>query len=279
MHLDRRGYAYKTFREGGRVCRRYLGNSGMVLALCQLDALERERAENAKREQLAQVEQMKRGTDKLSVFCAASNALLGAQLTASGFYRHKRGAWRKKRASLMAKSTKAIEHAGPESDESSGQNINKALLVRAHKGDKAAIEEFLAQVANTPQERAVLDVLAPLSGSARDALIGLRTKSDFQKQGFRRQLDLMRDEIAGPNPSALERQLAERVALCFFQVVTLESIWSRNIDNVRMWQAVNRQLDGAHRRHLSAIKALAEVRRLKLPSVQVNIGEKQVNIA
>jgi len=28
-----------------------------------------------------------------------------------------------------------------------------------------------------------------------------------------------------------------------------------------------------------AIKALAEVRRLQLPAVQVNIGEQQVNVA
>lgn len=214
VHLDRRGYAYKTFREGGRVCRRYLGNGGMVLALCQLDALEREGAEAKRREQ---VEQLKTVAGELSAFCAASDALLGAQLRASGFHRHKRGAWRKKRASLIAKSTKVIEGAAPESDASSQQNINKALLVRAHKGDKAAIEEFLAQVANTPQERAVLDILAPLSQSARDALISLRTKSDFQKQAFRRQLDLMRDELAGPNASTLERQLAERGRFAFFK--------------------------------------------------------------
>jgi hypothetical protein len=37
-------------------------------------------------------------------------------------------------------------------------------------------------------------------------------------------------------------------------------------------------LDGVHGRYLSAIKCLADVRRLALPALQVNIAEKQVNV-
>ena len=41
------------------------------------------------------------------------------------------------------------------------------------------------------------------------------------------------------------------------------------------------RLDRAHRRYLSAIKALAQVRKMQLPAVQVNIaaqGGQQVNV-
>jgi hypothetical protein len=38
-------------------------------------------------------------------------------------------------------------------------------------------------------------------------------------------------------------------------------------------------IDRAHKRYLSAIKALAVVRRLALPVLQVNIAKKQVNVA
>jgi hypothetical protein len=38
-------------------------------------------------------------------------------------------------------------------------------------------------------------------------------------------------------------------------------------------------MDRAHRRYLSAIKALALVRRLAVPVLQVNIARKQVNVA
>ena len=37
--------------------------------------------------------------------------------------------------------------------------------------------------------------------------------------------------------------------------------------------------DRAHRRYLSAIRTLAQVRRLLTPAVQINVGENQVNVA
>jgi hypothetical protein len=40
-----------------------------------------------------------------------------------------------------------------------------------------------------------------------------------------------------------------------------------------------KSIDRAHKRYLSALKALVEVRRLVLPAVQVNIARKQVNVA
>jgi len=89
----------------------------------------------------------------------------------------------------------------------------------------------------------------------------------------------MRDELAGPNPSPLERMLAERVVLCFYQVEILSAhLMEMQRESISGAEPLSRQLDGAHRRHLSAVRTLAEVRRLQLPSVQVNIGEKQVNI-
>lgn len=38
-----------------------------------------------------------------------------------------------------------------------------------------------------------------------------------------------------------------------------------------------RMLDRAHNRYLSAITALAKIRKLSLPTVQVNIADKQIN--
>ena len=50
----------------------------------------------------------------------------------------------------------------------------------------------------------------------------------------------------------------------------------------RAWEddaAHGKRIDQAERRYLRAIKALAEVRRIQLPAVRVNIREKQVNVA
>ena len=39
---------------------------------------------------------------------------------------------------------------------------------------------------------------------------------------------------------------------------------------------LQKRLDRAHRRHLSAIRTLAQIRKLG-PAVQINIAEKQIN--
>ena len=40
-----------------------------------------------------------------------------------------------------------------------------------------------------------------------------------------------------------------------------------------------RRIDAAHRRFLASVRTLAQVRKLALPTLQVNIGTNQVNVA
>jgi hypothetical protein len=94
------------------------------------------------------------------------------------------------------------------------------------------------------------------------------------------QLESMREEVAGSSPSPLERLLAERVVACWLQVQLFEGLYVQNIGNLTLKQAdyYQKRLDRAHRRHLSAIKTLAQIRKLG-PAVQINIAEKQINTA
>ncbi len=39
------------------------------------------------------------------------------------------------------------------------------------------------------------------------------------------------------------------------------------------------RIDRSRRRYLAAIRALAHLRRLQVPAVQVNVAEKQINVA
>jgi hypothetical protein len=48
---------------------------------------------------------------------------------------------------------------------------------------------------------------------------------------------------------------------------------------IRQAEFQQRRIDAAHRRFLSAVAALARVRKLALPSLQVNIGTNQVNMS
>ena len=100
------------------------------------------------------------------------------------------------------------------------------------------------------------------------------------KELLRDQLKSMRIEVAGENPSPLERLLSERVVATWLQVQLFETLYVYGMENEVMSQGEYRQkrVDRAHRRYLSAVRTLAQIRKMG-PAVQINIAEKQINTA
>ena len=98
------------------------------------------------------------------------------------------------------------------------------------------------------------------------------------KELLKDQLKSMRIEVAGENPSPLERLLSERVVATWLQVQLFEALYVYGMENEVMRQGDYRQkrLDRSHRRHLSAVRTLAQIRKMG-PAVQINIAEKQIN--
>lgn len=85
-------------------------------------------------------------------------------------------------------------------------------------------------------------------------------------------------EIAGPNPTPIERTLAETAALAWLAARFLDvNDFTAEDRSIGQALCAMRRVDAARRRYLSAIRTLATVRKLALPAmVQVNVGE-QVN--
>jgi hypothetical protein len=143
-------------------------------------------------------------------------------------------------------------------------------------------------------EQAALDIRKILDGSpdlawrfikgpgklAESALIDTFTRDDdlSSRELLKHQLESMRIEVAGQNPSPLERLLAERVVATWLEVQLFSGLYAMGMKNETRSQGDYRQkrLDRAHRRHLSAVKALAQIRKMA-PAVQINIAEKQIN--
>jgi hypothetical protein len=99
-------------------------------------------------------------------------------------------------------------------------------------------------------------------------------------------LDMMRDEIAGENPTPLEILLTERVVSCWllvelFEALMASQLWKETPDEKRVTERVLRYYlrwqESANARFLAAVRELARVRKLEAtaPPVQVNT---QVNI-
>jgi hypothetical protein len=145
---------------------------------------------------------------------------------------------------------------------------------RARQGDEAA-RQSLRQFLDRPEgARLFFD----LAGRVRAALSRKFGGDDWLAKELReRELNRLRAELLGPAPTAIERLLAERVAIGWLEVHTAEYQLAVTDSRYRgHWQ---KQVDHAHRRFLSALRLLTAVRRIPRPAVQVNIGEQQVNVS
>ena len=154
------------------------------------------------------------------------------------------------------------------------------LEKRAERGDKTAL----------PAVREYLDSnheVAELAGNmARQVELSWRNTfagdNLLVQEGVNRKLAALKAELAGPNPTPLERLLVERIAACWLQVQYADALFAQKIKDSLSWEAVRGYQawqDRAHKRFLSAVKALALLRRFAIPAVQVNIADKQINVA
>ena len=156
----------------------------------------------------------------------------------------------------------------------------RELVKKAEKGTKKAVPEIREILREHPQ---LSWKLVDLSRMTEGIFIGRMSKDEdlASKETMKRQLACMREEVAGDNPSPLERLLAERVAATWLQVQLFEGVYASSMSkNMTLAQADyhQRRIDKAHNRYLSAIRALAQIRKMG-PAVQINIAEKQINAA
>jgi hypothetical protein len=154
-----------------------------------------------------------------------------------------------------------------------------AFLKRAEGGDRSTLP-VLRKMLETPS---FVDVCGgDLARQAERSLIDKAAGKNLAfKEALTRKLELLQAELAGPDPTPLERLLAERVAACWLQLHDADIRLAQNEANLSLAQAEYRQRarDRGHKRYLSALKTLALVRKMGLPVLQINVARRQVNVA
>jgi hypothetical protein len=161
-----------------------------------------------------------------------------------------------------------------------GEEIDE-IIKRSDAGDRGCLPDvrnLLADPVDGPNFRECV-------GSSVQWLLSTLIKKSAGKsvlggEAIEQQLGRIRSELEGPNPTPIERLLAERASLCWFIVYWHENVYF-NADGWSINQAdlQDRKIDKAHARFLSAVRTLAQVRKLALPMLQLNIGTNQVNVA
>lgn len=156
--------------------------------------------------------------------------------------------------------------------------LDMATVRKAEKGDAAA----LAEVREMLKRAGFSDALC--GNVARESLWLLVNAYAGKNQVIREattcKLAEMRAELSGPNPTALEKLLVERVLATWLHLHHIESVYTRT-ESMSLAQGLYYQkiMTAAQKRYLAAIRGLGELRKLALPAIQVNIAKKQVNVA
>jgi hypothetical protein len=103
----------------------------------------------------------------------------------------------------------------------------KGLLVRANAGDKEVMPELRWGLEEMPELARRFG--NPAAHVERATIEGYAGEDLLAKESMSRNLALMREELAGEDPSPLERLLAERVVATWLQLQYFEHLHIRSI--------------------------------------------------
>jgi hypothetical protein len=181
----------------------------------------------------------------------------------------------------MAETEKKV---GPTPPEAIGRDELTKLLRRAERGDKGCLPQLRAQLRAEADGRSggrLLELYGdPPSWLRANLAANVGGKNLAVTEAAEVRMDQLRRELDGLSPSPLERLLAERAVLCWFLVHTYETTYAQSRElTIRQAEFQQRRIDAAHRRFLSAVRTLAQIRKLALPALQMNIGANQLNVA
>jgi hypothetical protein len=155
----------------------------------------------------------------------------------------------------------------------------KALIVRVQDGDEGAVPRLREILREAPElGRRFKDPAVQTEQSMIEAYAG--GDGLVVREALPHALEAFRAKVGGESPSPLGQLLVERIAATWLQLHYFETLYAQNMDKLTIAQSElhQKRIDRAHRRHLSAVKTLAQIRKMG-PAVQVNIAEKQINTA
>lgn len=319
MPWKRRGdtvYYYRSVRVGDRVRSEYKG-SGEIGELYE-EILEHERtSRRALRDadlhdvEHFQVEQRRLGFDG---YCRRVEDLARAALAAAGYHRHKRSEWRKRRMPRPNTSTATLAVANPSSrtgEHKGSQGFSLAITASSAATEEARNRQALTDFVTLPEDEIQLRMELAKAGDPEsldwvhrafvadptgnlaemfgvnaakqiERLLLFRVAGDDQvaRTSLLAQVERMRKDLAGPEPSALERVLADRVALAHLALHSLELQFQREAHNLgpALADAMERRIARTNRQFNEACKTLAVVRRLAVPAIRMFVADRQVNV-
>jgi hypothetical protein len=163
--------------------------------------------------------------------------------------------------------------APPPSQEPEAQGYWQGLVQRAQQGDESVLPE-LGQILDANPE--CWQGYGDLALQAQEAWLRLISGQDLlRREALQRKVDQLKAELAGTDPSPLEKLLVERTTATWLQLQYADAGYAQAKVNSSsaQHQSIQRRQNSAQQRHLQALKMLVTVRKLLSPSQAT--GESQ----
>jgi hypothetical protein len=156
------------------------------------------------------------------------------------------------------------------------------LVARAYKAKKPKsedLQEIRKFLINFPEfSQVVFDMV----DATQHQLIKNYIDNPVARIGIEEYIVNVRKELGYDTAPIMEKLLIESIVTAWLGVQWLEYLVAAKmggefrIPAMEFWQ---KSLTMAQRSYLAACETLAKIRKMKLPNIQLNIGDKQINVA
>src|SRR3989454_7450443 len=281
MSWERRGggnlYYYRVRRDpNGHLVKTYVGTGPAAQRAAQEDEHRRTLRQQAQIDQ----QRLRHLETQLTALTNIVHTFVAASFWGSGFHPHSRQ-WRKRRniTTLQQEGAFAMQEFPVPTESGTSYDSLKILVEQAQRGNTAilpVIRHWLDQVPELWDDSRVL-----AQQVERSWVTALSGQDLMSKEIIDREVQGLRAQLLGPQPTPLEKLLVDRICICWLAVQHAELHAARRFNEraVVLTASEEHRLDKVHHRFLTAIRELARVRKLLQPTTkfQVNIGTNQTN--
>jgi hypothetical protein len=260
-----RRYFYVARRVDGRPRRVYLGTGAVGEANALLEARRRRRRAAGQEAWTARLARLASADAILDELRFMAHLVAGATLVLAGLHEH-RGSWRRRMGGSpgveAAVAERPAESEGAETLAEAKSRLT-ALIPRASGGDAEALAELRHQLGAHPELWERLGDLALLVERAWIDLVA--GGCPLMAESVRQQVARLKQDLAGPHPTATERLLVGEVVACWLSLKEAELGAAMRDGSLAQASLRVRRVEVAQRRFDGAMKLLG-VLRAKLPA-------------
>lgn len=155
------------------------------------------------------------------------------------------------------------------------------IVARAYKAKKPAEEDLNAIRKFLHKYPEFCPVVFSLSDVTQGQIIKALLVQEPARIAIEEQLVSIRNKLGYHDAPIMEKLLIENIVTAWLFVQRCETriALMQGAQSMRELEFWERRLSLAQRRYLAACESLAKIRKMNIPALQLNIGNKQINIA